>query len=54
MNKEENEQQKRGIPFLVPFLVNRSSCPIYDLVIQPLGGEACGYFADGILVGGYN
>ncbi len=28
--------------------------PIYDLVIQPLAGEACGYWADGILVGGYN
>jgi len=25
---------------------------IYDLVIQPLAGEACGYWADGILVGG--
>jgi len=26
--------------------------PIYDLVIQPLAGEACGYWANGILVGG--
>jgi len=28
--------------------------PIYDLVIQPLAGEAIGYWADGILVGGYD
>jgi len=28
--------------------------PIYDLVIQPIQGEAFGYWANGILVGGYD
>ena len=30
------------------------STRLYDLVIQPLTGKACGYWANGILVGGYN
>jgi len=30
------------------------SIKIYDIVIQPLSGEACGYWADSYLVGGYN
>ena len=28
--------------------------PIYDLEIRPLYGEAVGYWANGILVGGYD
>ena len=28
--------------------------PVYDLEIQPISGEACGYWANGILVGGYD
>ena len=28
--------------------------PIYNLVIEPITGEASGYFANGILVGGYD
>jgi len=34
--------------------LNPAIIKIYDLVIQPLSGEACGYWADNNLVGGYN
>lgn len=50
-----------GIPDLYPVIISskepstRPVGPIYDLEIIPLAaGEACGYFADGILVGGYD
>jgi hypothetical protein len=45
-------------PFInqVPIISKEPSslgAPIYNLVVRPLYGEAVGYFANGILVGGY-
>lgn len=53
-NQIEDTPNITSVPIVKKEPLTEPVDSVYDLIIQPISGEACGYWANGILVGGYN